>query len=100
MTAPIDYETLGLNPDATPEQIKAAYHAKLKQFPAHTHPQDFKNIRTAYENLRKGGTPIQENFFNAGPMEVSLDEALLQQLKEKAVAQLTVNLDEMLRGTF
>jgi hypothetical protein len=100
MTVLTDYETLGLNPDATPEQIKVAYHAKLKQFPAHTHPQDFKNIRTAYENLRKGGTPIAENFFNPGPIEVSLDQALLQQLKDKAVSQLTVTLDDMLRGTF
>jgi curved DNA-binding protein CbpA len=47
------YDRLGLSAGATSAEIKAAYHAKLKEFPAHTHPQDFKAIRTAYETLRK-----------------------------------------------
>ena len=47
------YEQLGIAPGATPAEIKAAYHAKLKEFPAHTHPQEFKATRAAYEALRK-----------------------------------------------
>ncbi|MFZ4676929.1 MAG: molecular chaperone DnaJ, partial [Nodosilinea sp.] len=30
------YDRLGLSPGATSAEIKAAYHAKLKEFPAHT----------------------------------------------------------------
>jgi len=39
MTSP--YDRLGISSSATAE-IKAAYHAKLKEFPAHRHPEEFK----------------------------------------------------------
>lgn len=95
-----DYDTLGIATDASPDQIKAAYHAKLKQFPAHTHPQEFKAIRAAYENLRKGKSSTDLDLFDFQPIEAQLDETLMQQIKDRAIAQLTVNLEEMIRGTF
>lgn len=93
------YDRLGLSPGATSAEIKAAYHAKLKEFPAHTHPQDFKAIRTAYETLRK--TPRgEDDFFTPVPIQAELDQALLEQLKQRATAVVDVTLEDLIRLTF
>ena len=94
------YERLGISPDATPAQIKTAYHAKLREFPAHTHPQEFKAVRAAYEALRKGGQNQFEDFFTERPIQAKLDPQLLQQLKQKAIAQIEVSLEELIQLTF
>jgi curved DNA-binding protein CbpA len=47
------YERLGISPGATAAEIKTAYHTKLREFPAHTYPEEFKKIRGAYEAIRK-----------------------------------------------
>lgn len=48
-----DYQTLGLLPTATPEQIKSAYRRlSVEQHPDHNGSPDlFKNIVTAYQRL-------------------------------------------------
>ncbi|TVQ05799.1 MAG: molecular chaperone DnaJ [Leptolyngbya sp. DLM2.Bin27] len=93
------YDRLGLSPGATPTEIKAAYHAKLKQFPAHTHPQEFKAIRAAYEALRKA--PRAENdFFAEVPAQPELDQALLDQLQQRAIAAVDVTFEDLIRLTF
>jgi curved DNA-binding protein CbpA len=93
------YDRLGLSAGATAAEIKAAYHAKLKEFPAHTHPQDFKAIRTAYETLRK--TPRgEDDFFATVPIQAELDQALLEQLKQRATAVVDVTLEDLIRLTF
>ena len=94
------YECLGIAPDATPAQIKTAYHTKLREFPAHTHPQEFKAVRAAYEALRKRGQNQFEDFFAERPIQAKLDPQLLQQLKQTAIAQLDVSLEELIRLTF
>ena len=94
------YECLGVASGATPAQIKAAYHAKLREFPAHTHPQEFKAVRAAYEALRKGGQNQFEDFFTPHPIPAELDPQLLQQLKQRAIAQIEVSLEELIRLTF
>ncbi|MDJ0703777.1 MAG: DnaJ domain-containing protein [Leptolyngbyaceae cyanobacterium MO_188.B28] len=94
------YERLGLTPDATPAQIKTAYHTKLREFPAHTHPQEFKAVRAAYEALRKGGQKQFEDFFAVQPIQASLDPQLLQQLKQNAIAQIDLSLEELIKLTF
>jgi hypothetical protein len=93
------YDRLGLSPGATPAQIKAAYHGKLKEFPAHSHPQDFKAIRAAYEALRKG-PQSEDDFFAAVPIQVELDAALLDQLQQRATAAVDVTLEDLIRLTF
>jgi hypothetical protein len=99
MTNP--YDRLGIAANATPAEIKAAYHAKLKEFPAHRHPEEFKAIRAAYDAVRAGGTPEKDDFFFLGrPLEVKLDPEVVQQLRQRVVNQLTVDLDEMIRETF
>ena len=94
------YERLGISPGATSAQIKAAYHAKLREFPAHTYPEEFKAIRGAYEALRKGETSQSEEFLKLRPLEAELNPEILKQLREKALAQLEVSLDDLIRATF
>lgn len=93
------YEKLNLSPGATPAEIKSAYHAKLKEFPAHSHPQEFKAIRAAYETLRK--TPQDtDDFFKLQPIEVTLDPAQLDQLQQQATAAVAVTLEDLILLTF
>ncbi len=93
------YEQLGISPGATPAQIKVAYHAKLREFPAHTYPEEFKAIRGAYEALRKGDTQ-HEDFLKMRPLEAELNPEILKQVREKAIAQLEISLDDLIRATF
>jgi curved DNA-binding protein CbpA len=98
MTSP--YDRLGISSTASPAEIKAAYHAKLREFPAHTHPQEFKAIRTAYESIRQGETAESGDFFKVRSLEASLDTAALQQLRERLASQLAIGLEDLLRETF
>jgi len=95
------YDRLGISPTATPAQIKAAYHTKLREFPAHSHPEEFKAIRAAYEAVRNPETAKpDDDFLKVRPLEATLDPELMQQLRERALAQLEVSLDELIRETF
>ena len=46
------YEVLGLTRPATPEDIRAAYFARVKEHPPERDPQALKRIRAAYDALR------------------------------------------------
>ncbi len=94
------YELLGISPGATSNEIKAAYHAKLREFPAHNYPEEFKAIRAAYEALRKGEKTQTEDFFKIRPLQAELDPDVLKKVQEKAISQLEVNLDDLIRATF
>lgn len=97
MTNPL--QLLELSAAASPDQVKAAYHRKLRQFPAHSHPREFKAIRSAYETLRQA--PRQEDDFLApGPLTVSLDEAVLDQVEQRASASIDVSLSRLIRLSF
>jgi hypothetical protein len=95
------YDRLGITPTASPEEIKAAYHAKLKEFPAHRYPEEFKAIRSAYDEVRKGGTPQEDNFFFLiRPIDAPIDPTLVQQLQERIIKELELTVDELIRETF
>ncbi len=94
------YESLGLSPDATPAQIKSAYHAKLREFPAHSHPQEFKAVRKAYESLRQRRGNQVEDFFSPGSIKATLPNELLEALRQRALAQVEVSEEELLKLTF
>jgi curved DNA-binding protein CbpA len=94
------YDRLGISPGATPAAIKAAYHGKLKEFPAHQHPQEFKAIRSAYEALQKGKQQTDQDFFEIVSLQVEPNPEVLKQLRQRVVAQAEVSLDELLRLTF
>lgn len=46
------WETLGVSPTATEEDIRAAYLIKVKQYPPDQSPEQFERVRDAYEALR------------------------------------------------
>jgi curved DNA-binding protein CbpA len=46
------YQVLGLPRQATPEDIKKAYFAQVREHPPETDPDQFKVIRAAYDALR------------------------------------------------
>lgn len=93
------YDQLGIAAEATPAEVKAAYHAKLKEFPAHSHPKEFKAIRAAYEALSKAPQPA-DAFFDLKPIEAELDPALLNQLQQRVTAAADVTLEELILLTF
>ncbi len=58
------YAVLGLGPGAEDEQIRAAYLAKLKQFPPERSPVEFEQVRDAYELLRDRRRRAQHTLFS------------------------------------
>ncbi|MCM1984019.1 DnaJ domain-containing protein [Lyngbya confervoides] len=96
---PDHYDRLGVSAGATPAELKAAYHAKLREFPAHSHPQEFKAIRSAYEALRKAPQP-QGDFFDLPPIQVELDETLITQMEQRARSAADVTLEDLILLTF
>ena len=95
-----NYDLLGISTGASLAEIKAAYHLKLREFPAHKYPEKFKEIRVAYEALQKGGQNSQEDFFKLRPVEIELDAQLLKQLSESVTAQAQTSIDELMRLTY
>jgi curved DNA-binding protein CbpA len=50
--SPFDpFQTLGVEPEAGPEEIRAAYLRKVKEFPPDRAPREFERLREAYEIL-------------------------------------------------
>ena len=94
------YEQLGISLDATPAEVKAAYHAKLREFPAHTYPEEFKAIRAAYEALKKGVSGQFEDLLKFRPLRADLDQDSLKQLRQQAMSELEVSFEDLLRLTF
>ena len=47
-----DYETLGLEQDASPEEIKKAYFKLVRLHSPESDPEQFQVIRQAYEHLK------------------------------------------------
>ncbi|MBW4658594.1 MAG: molecular chaperone DnaJ [Drouetiella hepatica Uher 2000/2452] len=94
------YDRLAIPLTATPAEVKAAYHAKLREFPAHLHPEEFKEVRAAYETIRKGGASADDFFFLVRPLDAKLDPSAVEALRQRAIAQLQVSWEEMIRETF
>lgn len=64
---PDAYAILGIGQEAGDEQIRAAYLAKLKQFPPDRSPQEFEQVRDAYEVLRDRRRRARTMLFAADP---------------------------------
>jgi curved DNA-binding protein CbpA len=94
------FDRLGIAPGASVEDIKAAYHAKLREFPAHSHPAEFKAVRSAYEALRKGGQTAFADLLKLTPIEDKLDEQILAQIKQKAMEKVEVTFADLIVLTF
>jgi len=61
------YRLLGIAAGAEDEQIRAAYLAKLKQFPPDRCPVEFEQVRDAYELLRDRRRRAHYTLFSGAP---------------------------------
>jgi curved DNA-binding protein CbpA len=52
LTSSDPYAVLGLPRRATTREVKRTYFDLVRQFPPETHPDEFKQVRGAYEKLR------------------------------------------------
>lgn len=95
-----NHALLGIAPGATMAEVKAAYHRKLKEFPAHKYPQEFKAVRSAYEALQKDSQQTNEDFFKIVPAQAKLDQQALQGLQNRVSASVEVSLAELICLTF
>ncbi|NET10285.1 MAG: J domain-containing protein [Merismopedia sp. SIO2A8] len=95
------YDRLGLEPGALLPEVKKAYRQKLKEFPAHSHPQEFKAIRASYEAIQKAlKSPHSKDFFDLPPIEEKLDAVAIAQIKQRATEAIQVTLKDLIALTF
>jgi curved DNA-binding protein CbpA len=92
------YALLSVSPSATAAELKAAYHRQLRQFPAHSHPREFQQIRAAYETLR-AASQQRADPLRPGPLRARLDPEALQALDSRLRASCRLTLADLLRLT-
>lgn len=96
MTDP--YSLLEVTNESSAAELKAAYHRQLRRFPAHSHPQEFQQIRAAYDSLRAAGEqrgdPLQP-----GPLLSQLDGGALAALEAQVRDSCRLDLATLLRLT-
>jgi hypothetical protein len=61
------YGVLGLDRQASEVEIKRAYFQLVRQFPPEREPEKFRDIRTAYEQLRDAESRAQITLFLLQP---------------------------------
>lgn len=66
------YEVLGVEEDASIEEIKRAYLKLIRQFTPERHPEEFKRVRAAYEQLKDQRARAKVDVFR-----LNLDEKAL-----------------------
>jgi tetratricopeptide (TPR) repeat protein len=64
------YELLGIEKTADPQQIKRAYFGLVRQYPPERFPEEFKELRAAYETLSNGEKRAEYDETGALPKEV------------------------------
>ena len=60
-------QVLGVEADASEEEIRAAYLRRIKEHPPESSPEEFERIRDAYETLRDPRRRAQSLLFSADP---------------------------------
>ncbi len=60
-------DVLGVSPNATDNEIRAAYVAKVKEHPPDRSPEQFERIRDAYETLRDPRRRMRHQLFGGDP---------------------------------
>ena len=77
-------EVLGIPPNATEEQIRAAYLAKVKEHSPERSPEEFEKVRDAYETLRDPRRRARHLVLSANPTAPFV--SLLTETKERRFA--------------
>lgn len=62
-------QVLGVGPGATEQEIRAAYLAKVKEFPPDRAPREFEQVREAYEILSDPQRRARELLLSADPKQ-------------------------------
>jgi DnaJ-class molecular chaperone len=61
------YAVLEIDPEANDERVRAAYLAKLKEYPPDRAPAQFEQVRDAYELVRDRRRRTQFTLFGINP---------------------------------
>lgn len=71
------YKILGVRANATPETIRKSYIESVKRFPPETHPEEFQQVRRAYETLRDPDRRSEYDLMRkyGGQIEAIMEEA-------------------------
>lgn len=62
-------QILGVGPEAGDEEIRAAYLAKVKEFPPDRSPREFEQVRDAYELLRDARRRTRHMLLSTDPKQ-------------------------------
>lgn len=60
-------EVLGISQSATDEEVRAAYLRKVREFPPDRAPEQFEQVRDAYETLRDPRRRLRHQLFSDEP---------------------------------
>lgn len=72
MTDP--YLALGIHELVSDEEVAAAYHRKLREFPPEEHPEEFAFISEAYGAIRTEADRLDLRLFGEVPRPERIDE--------------------------
>jgi DnaJ-class molecular chaperone len=61
------FEILGIRADAREDEIRAAYLARVRDFPPDRSPEQFEKVRDAYEQLHDVRARIRHRLFDVDP---------------------------------
>ena len=68
------YLVLGMNERVSDEEVAAAYHCKLREYPPEEHPEEFACISEAYEAIRTEAERIDFRLFGLVPAPERISE--------------------------
>lgn len=75
------YAVLGVSPGASAEDVRRAYFRLVRQYPPEAHPEEFKQVRAAYETLR---SPLRRAELALADFDETAAEVDLDVLSEAA----------------
>ena len=88
------YEVLGINEDASVEEIRKAYFQKLKEFPPNKYPEKYKEISRAYETLlNPDKRKLCDMLGNTGEMRL---EEIMNKIKGKKISEIGTDRIEVM----
>ena len=88
------YAVLGLDPDPTDAAVRAAYLAKVREFPPEQHPERAAAVRAAYESLKSLDARVRHRLFGG---DDDLD-AVIQEVR-CPTPRRRYTLDQLLAAT-
>ena len=61
------FEILRISPDASDDEVRAAYLVRVREFPPDRSPEQFERVRDAYEKVRDRRARIRYRLFSVDP---------------------------------